>query len=218
MKKKSNLIILLCFTMIMMIVGCSKDQTAVNEQNSQEILTEQADGQETSNESEAETSESQGIGVEKNLLTVDITLPAAIAGDLADFNEEEYLSQNEGLKAAKVNEDGSLTITMTKSKHKEMVDEVQKSIDESFGELIEGEDTPYIKSIDYTDDYREVSIGVIKEEYENAFDFTPFIVGLSASMYQSMAGIDINTTVIIKDSATGVEINSVTYPDAWNKE
>lgn len=214
MKKTLKLIIV--FIVIVMLVGCNNDQSVVNEQTNQETNVEQTEEQESAdNSEEKDKEESQGIGVDKNILTVDITLPAEIAGDLADFNEDEYLSQNDGMKAAKVNEDGSLTITMTKAKHKEMLEETRKNIDESLGELIEGENTPYIKNIDYSNDYREVIIEVVKEEYENAFDFTPLVVGFSACLYQSIAGIDLNTTIVINDIATGEEINSVIYPDAW---
>ncbi|WFA07809.1 hypothetical protein [Tissierella sp. Yu-01] len=217
MRRISFLFIVSAIIVNLLLVGCGKEAVS-NKENSQEVITEQTDGLETVNNADVETGELQGIGVDKKLLTVDVTLPADLMGDLTDFSEDEYLSENDGVIAAKKNQDGSLTITMTKSKHTEMLEETRKGIDESFGELIEGEDTPYIKSIDYTNEYREVIVGVVREEYETAFDLTPLILGFSTSMYQSVAGLDIKTTIVINDISTGEEIGSVTYPDAWMEE
>lgn len=142
-------------------------------------------------------------------------MPEQLVGDLSNFDEKEYLAENEGIKSARVNDDGSLTLTMTKSKHKEMLEEVRKSIDESFGEFIEGDNTSYIKTIDYTENYRDIMVGVDREAYENSFDLTPFFLGISAGMYQSIAGIEYRTTITINDTLSGEVITSVTYPDAF---
>lgn len=156
-------------------------------------------------------------GADKKLLTVDITLPEDIAGDLSDFNEKEYLAENDGINSAKVNSDGSLTLNISKKKHTELLNEIKSSLDETFGELIESEDTPYIRKIDYTKNYREVTISVDKEDYENAFDLTPFLVGMTTSIYQLYLGEEYRTTIIMKDVDTGNEIHSVTYPDVFDK-
>lgn len=156
-------------------------------------------------------------GADKKLLTVDITLPEAIAGDLSDFNEREYLANNDGINSAKVNSDGSLTLNISKKKHTELLNEIKSSLDETFGELIESEDTPYIRKIDYTKNYREVTISVDKEDYENAFDLTPFLVGMTTSIYQLYLGEEYRTTIIMKDVDTGNEIHSVTYPDVFDE-
>lgn len=214
MKKK----IISCILLILMLyifIGCGKQQPVESEQDNQGTNLEEHN---TENILDTETDNSKGIEVEKNLMTVEVTLPSDFIGDLTDFDEEEYLSQNVGIKSAKVNDDGSLTLTMSKSKHNEMMEGLRKNVDESIGELIEGENTPYIKSIDYTDDYREVYIGVVKQDYENSFDLTPFMIGFSTSMYQSISGIEIKTTIIINDVSTGEEIASVIYPDAWMEE
>ena len=182
--------------------GCSKNKTNENIKENEEI------------EQVEEDKESESVYVDKNILTVDITFPEDIVGGTSAFNEKEFLAQNEGINAAKVNEDGSLTLTMTKEKHKELLEELKLNMDEIFEELIEGQDTPYIKDIEHTKDYKEVRVIVEKEEYEQAFDFTPYLIGINAGMYQLYSGEEYNCTIIMEDSATGEEIYSIVYPDA----
>src|SRR5699024_310506 len=90
-----------------------------------------------------DTDESDGIEVDKNLLTVDVTLPQTIVGDLADFNEEEYLAENEGIRSVEVNDDGSMSMNMTKKKHEELLEGFDKSVHESFEEIVNSEETPH---------------------------------------------------------------------------
>ncbi|SHD77572.1 hypothetical protein [Schnuerera ultunensis] len=201
MKKITMLLILLLITNLN-LAGCGHKEEIEDPGQDEELV-----------ELDEEESE-KGITVDKNLLNVEITLPSSLVGDLNDFNEEEYLSENEGIKAAKVNEDGSLTLSMSKGKHEELMNEMEKEVELSFSELIESEDTPYIKEIKYTTGFREVKLIVDREEYENAFDLTPLLVGVTVGMYQVYGGMEYKTTVIIEDISTGDEINLVTYPDA----
>lgn len=119
------------------------------------------------------------------------------------------------MESAKVNEDGSLTLTMTKKKHKELLSEMKKGLDETFAELILGKDTTYIKDIKHTKNYREVRVIVDRHAYEEAFDFTPFVIGVSAGMYQLYSGVEYKSTIIIEDVNTEEEIYSVIYPDEF---
>jgi len=75
-------------------------------------------------ETKTKEEESGGIEVDKNLLSVEITLPPDMAGNLSDFSKETYLKKNKGILDAEVTADGSLKIKMTKKKHQEMVEEV----------------------------------------------------------------------------------------------
>jgi len=205
---KKSIALLLVFTIITstFLTACNNNQVEPP------TNTEVPNSGQTEAKEAANKESSQSIAVDENLLTVDITLPASLMGDTSTFKETEYLAKNEGMKSAKLNDDGSITVTMTKKKHKEVMDEMKVSIDESFGDLIEAIETPYIKGIDYTDNYKEVTISVDKVAYENAFDMTSLIVGLSTSMYQTFLGEEIGTIIIFKDIATGEQIESVTYP------
>lgn len=202
MKKKVLLFLILVLVMNLTLVACGNKEEA-DKPNQEDESIESIDDE-----------ESEGITVDKSLLTVDITLPATLVGDLSDFNEEEYIAENEGIKAVKINKDGSITLTMTKKKHGEIINEMKDEVEASLSELIESEDTPYIKGIKYTKDFRKVKIIVDRDAYEDAFDLTPFTVGITVGMYQAYSGDEFYTKIIIEDVDTGEEIGSVIYPDA----
>lgn len=157
------------------------------------------------------------IETDEKLLSVDITLPASMfeGQDMSSFDADAYADE-QGFLSAKVNEDGSITVTMTKAKHKELLDEMAKSLDTTFAEFVNGKDTAYIKEITHNDDFTTVTMKVDKAAYENAFDFTPLAIGMSVAMYQAFTETEYHVEISIVDAATGETINSITYPDALN--
>lgn len=200
MKKSISFILVLVISSSLILSACSKNKA--KEDSVENQVTEESDD----------------IVVDKNLLTVDIRFPQEIVGDTSGFNEEEYLAENQGIKSATVNDDGSITLTMTKNKHKELLVEMKEGLDKTFEELINGKDTPYIKDIESTKSYREVRVKVDGEVYEEAFDFTPFVIGVSAGMYQLYSGDEYKVRIIMEDMDTGEEIYSVLYPDEFENQ
>lgn len=193
---KRNLIAL--FIIIALLVcGCSAAPATGGEDNS--TTTESNSGK---------------IETDVNLLSVDITLPASMFEDedMTTFDADAYASE-QGFKSAKVNADGSVTVTMTKAKYKEKLKEIADTIDDSFKEFVNGETTPYIKEITHNENFTAVTMKVDKDEYENTFDFTPLAIGISASMYQAFTETEYHVEISIVDAATGAVINSITYPD-----
>lgn len=164
-------------------------------------------------ETKTDEEESGGIEVDKNLLSVEITLPPDMAGDLSDFDKETYLKENEGFIDAEVTSDGSLKIKMTKKKHHEMVEEMKTNLEASFVELIEGTDTPYIKDLTSKNDYKEITISVERATYENTVDFTTLIVGFSVAMYQVIKGDEFACNIRIIDFTTKELISDINYPE-----
>ena len=70
---------------------------------------------------------SNPISAEENMLSVTVTLAATLFED--ETKEEIIASAKEnGISKCVVNEDGSVTYTMSKSKHKEMLEDLEKSI------------------------------------------------------------------------------------------
>lgn len=200
-KKLSGVLAIIMLTSV--IGGCSSKKVDSNAQTS----TDEADI-----ETKTEEEESGGIEVDKNLLSVEITLPPSIAGDQSDFNKETYLKENEGFLDAEVTADGSLKIKMTKNKHQEMIQEVRTDMETSFVALIEGKDTPYIKDFTSKNDYKEITISVDRGAYENAMDLTPLMVGFSVAMYQAINGEKFVCNIKIVDHATKELISDINYP------
>lgn len=191
--------IILALALILSFAGCTQNDTDPTD-GSNSVATEGS-------------TEAQGIEVDENLLTVDITLPASLfeGEDMATFDTDAYADE-QGFASAKVNEDGSVTVTMTKGKYNELLDEMAASLDTTFAEFVTSEDTPYIKEITHNNDFTAVTMRVDRAAYENAFDFTTFAIGLSVAMYQAFTETEYHVDITIVDDATGETIDTVTFP------
>ena len=167
-------------------------------------------------ESPTENTEGGGIEVDENLLTVEITLPASWyeGEDMSTFDADAY-AQEHGYISAIKNDDGSITVKMTKAQYNELLDKTRESLETTFNSFV-GSDTPYIKDVSHNEDFTEVTVYVNRAEYENAFDFTPLAISLSVALYQQVAQIEYRVEVSIVDADTGDLINSIAYPDAFN--
>ena len=190
---------ILALLMILSFAGCAQTDT---------------DPTDASNFGSTEGStEAQGIEVDENLLTVDITLPASFFGDkdMSTFDADAYADEN-GYLSAKLNEDNSVTVKMTQLKYTALLNETAASLETSFAEFIEAEDTPYIKGITHNDDFTTITIEVDRAAYESAFDFSALSVSLAASLYQAIAGVEFHVDVVYVDAASGETFKTVTYP------
>ena len=158
--------------------------------------------------------------MDENLTTVDITLPATFfeGKDMSTFDPDAY-AQEEGYKKAVLNEDGSVTVTMTKAKHKELLKELTSEYETAFAAMVESESTPYIKSIKHSDNFDTFTVEVERAAYDAAaFELTPFTLGFSGMMYQVFSGDEMHVEVTIKDVATGDVIKTVVYPDDMDED
>jgi hypothetical protein len=128
---------------------------------------------------------------------------------------EEYTQEKldeaiakEGYLGGKLNEDGSVTFTMTKLQHSEMMDEAKRGFDESTKELLA--EYPNITAITRNDNFTEIRI----ETTDN--DFTLGFLGLSLSFqayfFHILNGSEFTLDVITVSSETGEELDRTTYP------
>ncbi|MGS2778731.1 hypothetical protein ACVBAX_15295 [Robertmurraya sp. GLU-23] len=182
---------------------------------------------ESSNESDKENSAAtdqeqtnEGVEVDKGLLNVEVTLPASMfEGEDVDASIAEV--EQEGVKATK-NEDGSVTYKMSKSKHKEMMQELETGIIESVEDMKNNTDFVSIQEITYNKSFSEFTMVVDKEAYENSMDaFAIFGLGLSGMYYQLFNGAgeeDYRVKIMVKDQATNEVFEEVVYPDDLEEE
>jgi hypothetical protein len=199
MKKLLLMMTVLIFTLLS---GCSSSEpsNAADKDN-----TEETD-QEPTNES---------VEVDKGLLNVEVTLPASMfEGEDVDASIAEV--EKEGVKATK-NEDGSVTYKMSKSKHKEMMQELESGIIESVEDMKNNTDFVSIQEITYNKSFSEFTMVVDQATYENSMDsFVIFGLGVSGMYYQLFNGADeddYRVKIIVKDQATDEVFEEVVYPD-----
>ena len=103
----------------------------------------------------ASTSASEdGMNVEKNLFSVTLTYPASMVdeGTTQDSLNDE-IKGIDGIKSATLNEDGSVTYIMTKAYHKQIMDDMAQTIDESMAEMVGSADYPNFTKVEANEDY-----------------------------------------------------------------
>lgn len=206
---------LLAVLMLLSLTACSGNTNTESPPASDNIATVESD-ETSSQEDQIEQQASGGeVQVDEGLFNVTITLPASYFEDMTNFDPDTYANE-QGFKEVAVNEDGSISITMSKTKHNELMAQMKASLDQAFMELVEAEDTPYIKAVTSSDGYTTVIVDVDKAGYESAFDLTPLAIGISVMIYQQYDGSELHCEVIIRDVDSGETLNSVVYPDAMN--
>ena len=135
MKNKALRLLLCTIIGISMISGCGGQSTSTNTDS------ENIEADEANNEN------SESISVDKNLLSVEITIPASIYGE-EGVDEESLESSKETYPDLEytINDDGSVSYKMSKSTHQKLMDDLKASLDEGFQEMTnEGSD-----SVSYT--------------------------------------------------------------------
>lgn len=190
------------------ITGCSSEET--KDTGTEETPKEADKKSEDENES---------VKVDKGLLNVEVTLPASMfEGEDMDSSIAE--AEKEGIKVTR-NDDGSATYKMSKSKHKEMMKEMETELQKNIADTKNGEDYPSVKAVLHNKDYSEFTLEVEREAYENSFDgFAVFGLGLSGMFYQLFNGAnpeEYEVKILVKDAATGEVFDEIIYPDAMEE-
>ncbi|WP_208558960.1 hypothetical protein [Marinilactibacillus kalidii] len=198
--------------LVILLAGCATDESNDEEQAAQEMEAEtDAEDQETETAVEEESDDEGSIEVDKGLLSTELTLPAELAEtfDPADLElTEADVTQNE---------DGSLTIKLSRAQHQALLDELKQTITQSVEELKTDENYQSFKDITFNDDFSEFSVVVDKAVYEEGFDgFGVMGLAISALYYQVFEGKDpenLSSTIEIKDEASGEVFSTIVYPD-----
>ena len=206
---KRALLFLACILVLVGMVGCSSAPTEV-----ESALVVESENQAEEENQQAPDEEEAIIEVDEGLLMVEITIPVdMLDSEQEEFDKEAFLAENPKVESIRINEDGSVTLTMTKKNHREILKEMKTSIDAAFAEFAAPNEDNYIKAIEASDDYREIAIKVDREMYESTFDFTSYLVGISDGMYQLYAGEEFHVVVTVLDAETGDTITTVVLPD-----
>lgn len=154
------------------------------------------------------------VDVEVGKKTVTITLPQSLVGDIED--PEEYAEDNmeEGITDIQVNEDGSVTYTMTKEKHEEMMKELTEQLDEALTSMVGSEDSPSITKTEHSPDFSSITLFVDQDKSDGMESFNALALTMAGAMYRAYAGeTDVNCNVRLMDAGTKEEISTVNYQD-----
>ncbi len=185
------------------------------QETAEEIPVEEPE-EEPAEEVVADEPEEQSIEVDKGIFSVEITLPASL---FEGENIDEVIAEakENGISEVKVNDDGSLTYKMPKSKHNEIMREMRDDLLEYIEETKNSEDYKSIKDINHNKAFSEFTLVVDQEAFENSFDgFAALGLGISALYYQLFDGVapdNYKVTIFIENANTGEVFNTIVYPD-----
>lgn len=154
------------------------------------------------------------VEVDRNLLSVDITMPASIfEGD--DPPDIVDAAEAQGIQETILNPDGSVTYRMSRAGHREMLEELCTSMAESLDRL--GGEFASVQAINHNEDFTDIEIRVDREAYENSLDgFAMFEIAIGAGYYQLFAGADADSYRVVVntvDADTDETFDTFIYPD-----
>ena len=156
-----------------------------------------------------------GINVDEGLLNVDITMPASMFEGQTDQEILDDAAEND--YKCVVNEDGSVTYTLSKKQQREALKEMKEDLDEVIQECLEGEDAlESFEAITYNSDLTKFTIKA-NEKYGTGFDnFAALGFMITSSYYQLFAGKDpesIDCVITFVDYKTNEEIDTVSMKE-----
>ena len=158
-----------------------------------------------SSKKEDEESDNSGIEVEKELFDVTITIPSSFYESFDTEVTQENLDEQysgDGYKSATLNDDGSVTIIMTKSQHKAMMEEMKNDVVSSIQEIVDDEDYS-VEKIDYNKDFTEFTVTLNGEEVGMMNSFIVMALDIYGAMYNIFNGTDIDNIKTIFKNTNG---------------
>lgn len=203
--------LLIAILLFLFTAGCSADA---------ENKKKEAKNDDKVEETSTKEGENEAIEVNKGLFNVEITIPATVL-EGQDLEEVISSAKASGISEVTKNEDGSITYKMTKSKHKELMDELNTGIVEYIKSVEDSEDFPSIKQISYNKSLSEFTLVTNRADFENSLDeFAVFGIAFQAMYYQIFDGVEAEkyeVNITLKDE-TGAVFNTIVYPDVLEEE
>lgn len=206
------------------IVGCGSKSASVEEEQSvtEEAKDTSADAmQATESSTEIDMSQLEAIGdveVDKGVFDVSLNIPKDFVGDTTQEELDKSVKEK-GYKSATLNSDGSVTYVMTKAQHKEMMDEIRKSIDQSLSEMVGSEEYPNITDITANDDYTNIKVTTKSTELGLDESFSVISLYMYGGMYAIFNGTHAdNIHVEFVNEATGEIIDTADSENMGKEE
>jgi len=168
------------------------------------------DNSKTDNNESNNTSET--VTVDENLIDVTITLPNDFFTTF-DTTAEEYVAgmqdENHNFKNVVLNEDKSVSITMTKAEYRKMMSEMEEGMESSLQEIIDDENFT-VKAIDHNKDFSEFNVTMSSNELGFADSFLVLSFAMLGGFYQMFDGNENPRVIVNFIGADGNVINT------WN--
>lgn len=213
MKKKIvSLILSLCLCCSAAACGGNTNSGKDQDQASVSESAPEKDDKKSEDNAEAASDESAGISAEKNLFSVEVTLPSYFFEESDELDLIDELDDDE-VKDITKNADGSMTFKMTKDAHKELLSSIKETIDESIKEILEDkENYPSFDSISYNEDLTVFDIKVDPAVYGGFESLSAYVFCMYGNMYQALNAVpegELKTVVNMVNKDTREVIESI---------
>lgn len=212
---KKAMCLILSFSLMFSLCACGpKDPEPTGDASKPGEETIQPDGEGDPNGGETGLDSIGDVDVEAGLFNVTITVPADFLDEGITQEQLDAQAKDSGFKSITLNDDGSATYVMTKAQHKEMMDGIKQSIDDSLSEMVGSEEYPSIVSIEANNDYTEYKIVVNTEEVGLAEGFLVMGLYIFSGMYHVFNGTEPgNINIKYINEATGAIIEEANSND-----
>lgn len=143
----------------------SEEQAASLEKTSAEgmsITSEAAGAEQGSNEGSGTAKSAEAV-MDQEQGKVRIVIPT-VYEDIKTQEEADEIRERNGYESATLEEDGSLTIVMSRSQYEEMIAQFKESVDKGISEIVHSGSDSIIEKIEYNDDYSVFTVTVSSDE------------------------------------------------------
>ncbi|MFZ0371548.1 MAG: hypothetical protein WAM07_18275 [Halobacillus sp.] len=204
---------------LFMLAACGPDSTSSSdsaEGGDMNQTEEQAASEEESSSSEEKE---ESIEVDKNVTGVSVTIPKSFFEiQNQDFDRIKAEAKDKGINEV-IDNGSTVTYKMSKSKHKELMKEMEKQMTAAIEEIKNEDNYSSIQDIQATHSYSEFMLAVDREEYENSLDgFAVMGLGVTGMLYQLFDGAgpeEYDVTINVVDAAKEEVFDTIKYPEAF---
>lgn len=173
--------------------------------------------EEKTNEENIQETENEQISVDKNIFSVELTIPYDFTDGETTQQELDQTAKEMGYKSIKLNSDGSITYKMTKEQHKELLEETRKSLKESLQEMIGSEEYPTFTDIQTNDNFTEFTVMTTSEELNLTESMSTLLFYFMGGTYNAFSGEDVdNISVKYININSGEIISEANSKDIGN--
>lgn len=155
-------------------------------------------------EEDSKSEGTQSIEVDEGLLNVEITVPPDFLEEGTTQEDLDEAAKEDGIKSITLNDDGSATYIMSKSKHDEMMAGIRESIDESMAEMIDPETYPTFVEVTSNDDYTHFTVKLSSNEVGLSESISVLGFYMLGGLYNAFNGTPVDdVTVSFVNADTG---------------
>lgn len=218
MKKALSLLIAISLLASLTACGAKSETTSTTAQAQNAASTEEK----STTKEETTAAAPMGIETDEGLLTDSVTVPGSFFKDETEEDIKKN-AQEKGYLSCTINDDGSVTYTMTKIKHQEMLDDMRTSLEETLVDYCNPESDSYVdgfEKIESNKDFTKFDIYMDGDKYNSFSGLYLLAFYLSGAMYQCFDGVDpedIDVKVSMIDSESKEVLVDGSYK-AWREK